>query len=100
MIIYFIIGNNWMVNILREGIGNNKCITGLCDVSICYADSTFNISDHYNGRHLLSWHRNDIGLSGCIDSLIFEKTQCGGPGLLWMQHPIPQSATLHKNIHE
>ena len=89
-----------MVNILREGIG---CIAGLCDVSMCDANSTFNISDHYNGKRLLSWHRDDIGLSGCIDSLIFveiTKTQCGEPGLLWMQHPIPQSTILHKNIHE
>jgi len=91
------------VHILNEGIGCTKRISGLCVVSICDVSSTFNIHDFHNGKCLLSWHRDDIGLSGCVDSLIFveaKKTQCGGPGLLWMQYPMPLSATLHKDIHE
>lgn len=78
-------------------------LIGLCVISICNSSSTFNIFDFYTGKHLLAWRRDEIKLSGCIESLIFveAKGTCrGGPGLLWMQHPMPQSAELQKHIHK
>ena len=92
-----------MVDILDKGIGYTKRIFGLCVVYICNSSSTFNIHDFHNGKHSVCWNRDDIGLSGCLNSLIFVEVKepwHGGPGLLWMQHPTRQSAALQKQIHK
>ena len=73
-------------------------VIGLCIFSLCNDTSMF-----HTGKHLLSWHRDGIKRSGCIESLVFVEatgTCCGGPGLLWMQYPMPESVTLQKHIHE
>ena len=78
-------------------------VMGLCIISICNNTSTFSILDFHSRRHLLAWHRDGMKRSGCIESLVFVEatgTCHGGPGLLWMQYPMPQSATLQKHIHE
>lgn len=92
-----------MVNILSEGIGGRRGQIGLCVVSISKSSSTFNVHDFYNGKLLLSWHKDEIRRSGCIESLVFVEAleaSSGGPGVLWMQHPIPQSTILQKHIHK
>jgi len=78
-------------------------LIGLCVVAICNSSSTFNIYDFYTGKRLLEWRSDEIIRSGCIESLIFieAKDTCReGPGLLWIQHPTPQSVTLQQHIHE
>ena len=78
-------------------------VIGLCVIFICNDTSTLNIFDFYNGNRLLAWHRDGIKRSGYIGSLVFVEatgTCRGGPGLLWMQYPMPQSVTLQKHIHE
>ena len=98
-----LIAKDWVVNILSEGIGGAIKVIGLCVVSICNRTSTFNILDFYTGKCLLTWHKDGIRRSGCIESLVFveaKETCHGGPGLLWMQYPMPQSATLQRHIHE
>ena len=93
--------NNWVVYILGEGIGGVTGITGLHVVTIC--DSTINICNFHTDKHLLTWHRDSIRLSGCIESLVFlevNEASYGGPGLLWMQHPMPQAVTLQQHLHE
>ena len=78
-------------------------VIGLCIISLCNDTSMFNIFDFHTGKHLLSWHRDGIKRSGCIESLVFVEatgTCRGGPGLLWMQYPMPESVTLQRHIHE
>ena len=90
-----------MVYILSEGIGSVTGHTGLHVVTVC--DSTFNVYDFHTDKHLLAWHRDDLQLSGCIESLVFLEVneKCpGGPGVLWMQHPMPQAVTLQQHLHE
>ena len=92
-----------MVNILSEGIGGAIKVIGLCVVAICNDTSTFNVLDFYTGKCLLTWHRDGIKRSGCIESLVFVEAtgMCrGGPGILWMQYPMPHSVTLQKHIHK
>ena len=94
--------NKWVVYILDEGVGHNIGLTGLCVVTFSTTNSTFNVNNYYTKKHLLTWHRDDIRVSGCIDSLVFvevDKTCNGGPGLLWMQHPSPQSMTLQEELN-
>ena len=95
----------WVVHIVDEGVGHNIGFTGLCIVTISNSRSTFSVSSFYTGKCFLTWHRDDLKtrLSGCIESLIFleaDKMCYGGPGLLWMQHPSPNSMTLQKQLNE
>lgn len=95
--------NEWVVHILSEGIGGNLGLIGLCVITICTSNSTFSIYDFYTSKLLLVWNKDEIKRSGCISSLVFleaKETYCGGPGLLWMQHPTPQSVKLQKHIHK
>ena len=90
-----------MVYILSEGIGDVIGFIGLHVVTIC--DSTFNIYNFHTDKHLIAWHRDKIKLSGCIESLVFleaDETCRGGPGLLWMQNPMPQAITFQQHLHE
>ena len=97
----YYIGNKWVVYILNKGIGCTKRVHGLCTVYMCNSSSTFNIYDFHNGELLLCWSRDDIGLSGCIDSLVFVEIWRGEhAGLLWMRGPTRRSAALHKQIHK
>ena len=88
----------WVVNILGEGIAkNNVTLTGLCVIIICSSDHTINIHSFKNGKKLLSWHRNAIRRSGCVESLVFLKTnhECSeGAGLLWIKPTISQTLAL------
>ena len=87
--------------ILSEGIGDVTGFSGLHVVTTC--DVTLNIYDFHTDKHLLAWHRDNIKLSGCIESLVFleaAETCCGGPGLLWMQHPMPQAIAFQQHLHE
>ena len=89
--------------ILDEGVGHTIGLTGLCIVVLSTVKSTFNVYSFYTKKHLLTWYRDDMRVSGCIDSLVFveiNKTCSGGPGLLWMQHPTPQSMTLQEQLNE
>ena len=96
--------NKWVVNILSEGIRSRvKGLFELCVVSICHITSTFNVHGFYTNKILLTWRRDEIKWSGCIESLVFlevGEASHGGPGLLWMKCSAPQSVTLHKHIHE
>ena len=93
-----------MVSILSEGIGSR--VTGLFQLSVitvCHNTSTLNIYGFYTGENALTWQRDGIKRSGCIESLVFlevDGTCRGGPGLLWMECPVPQSMKLQKYIHE
>ena len=90
-----------MVDIVGEGIGDVTGFTGLHVVTIC--DSAFNVYDFHTDKHLLAWHRDDLQLSGCIESLVFLEVNercCGQPGLLWMQHPLPHAMRLQQSLHE
>ena len=98
----YLTDNKWVVYILDEGVGHNIGLIGLCVVVLSTTKSTFNIYNFYTKEHLLRWHRDGIRVSGCIDSLVFleaDKMCCGGPGLLWMQHPAPQSMTLQEQLN-
>jgi len=93
----------WVVHILSEGVGSSIGFTGLQVVNICSNSSTFNIYDVHTNKHLLALHRDEITRSGCIESLVFIEVneRCrGGPGLLWMQHPMPESLTFQQHLHE
>ena len=95
--------NKWVVEILREGIRNKIGLCKLCVVEVCNSNGTFNIYGFYDGNKLLSWQRDKIKLSGCIESLVFVEVDGaydGKPGLLWMKCPIPQSVALQKQIQE
>ena len=95
--------NVWIVYVLDEGVGHKIGLAGLCIVTLSSTRSTFNVYDFYNHKHLLAWHRDNLRVSGCIDSLVFleaDITCFGGAGLLWMQHPIPNSMTLEKQLNE
>ena len=93
-----------MVHILKEGIvSDSKILTGLCVITIRSSDSTFNVHDFHTGKQLLSWNRAAIRRSGFIKSLVFLEAgrRCsGGPGLLWLQSPLPQARELQKCLHE
>ena len=91
------------MNILDEGVGHNVGLNGLYIVTMSNSKSTFSISDYHTGKCLLTWHRNQIKLPGCIKSLVFfevDKTCCGGPGLLWIQHPMPQAMKLQEQLNK
>ena len=84
---------------MRSSIGLCK----VCVVEICNSDGTINIYGFYNGIKLLTWQRNKIKLSGCLESLIFlevDEVYNGKAGLLWMKCPVPQSVMLQKQIQE
>ena len=89
---------------LNKGIGCTKRIHGICTVYICNSSSTFNLYDFHGDKRLLCWNRDDIGLSGCINSLVFveikETWREEHAGLLWMREPTRQSAALQKQIHK
>ena len=98
MIIICYIADKWVVNILNRGIGSKLCV-----VAICNSASTLNIYGFYTGKILLTWQRDQIIRSGCIESLVFleiDETYHGEPELLWMKCPIPQSVTLQEHIHK
>ena len=94
----------WVVHILVEGIAeSNTTLAGLCVIAIRGSDATFNVHDFHTGKNLLSWDRGAIRRSGCMKSLVFLEAgrRCtGGPGLLWMYHPISQAMTLRKSLQE
>ena len=101
---YNFTANKWVVNILSEEIGGRVIgLFKLCVVTICHKTSTFNIYGFYTGKNSLTWQRDGIKRSGCIESLVFlevDETCRGGPGLLWMECPVSQSVKLQKHIHE
>ena len=91
------------MNILSEGIRSSIGLYKLCVVEMCNSDGTFNIYGFYTGKNLLTWQRDKIKLSGCLESLVFLEVDeaCNGePGLLWMKCPVPQSVMLQKQIQE
>jgi len=94
----------WVVYILRKGIAeSNITLAGLRIITIRSSAATFNVHDFHTGKHLLSWDRASIRRSGCMKSLMFLEAgrRCaGGPGLLWMQHPIPEAMTLRQCLQE
>jgi len=94
----------WVVYVLKEGITkHNSTLAGLQVITIRSSDATFNLYDFHTGKHLLSWDREAIRRSGCMKSLVFLEAgrRCsGGPGLLWMQHPIPEAMTLRQCLQE
>lgn len=97
--------SKWVVYILDDGIGHNLGLTGLCIATFSNTKSTFNVYGFYNGKYLciLTWHRAEIKLSGCVNSLVFLEasgTCHGGPGLLWMQLPVSQSMTLEGQLNQ
>ena len=88
-----------MVYILSEGIGDVTGFIGLHVVTIC--DSTFNIYNFHNDKHLIAWHRDKtIGLYRVTGFLRGCETCRGGPGLLWIQNPMPQAITFQQHLHE
>jgi len=103
ILVFLTTANEWVVYILNEGIGGNIRLVGLYVITICTSNSSFNIHDFYTGKLLLAWHKDEIRRSGCIGPLVFLeiKEKCHkGPGLLWMQHPTPQSVKLQEHIHK
>ena len=95
--------NKWVVTILNKEIRSNIGQCKVCVVEVCNSNGTFNIYGFYSGNKLLTWQRDKVKLSGCIESLVFvevDKACYGEPTLLWMKCPVPQSVTLQKQIQE
>ena len=82
---------------------DNPTLAGLRIISIRSSDCTFNVHDYPCGDLLLSWGQAAIRRSGHTKSLVFLEAskQCrGGPGLLWMHHPLPRAKELRQCLHE
>ncbi|XP_065886968.1 uncharacterized protein [Dysidea avara] len=94
----------WVVHILKEGIAvDNTTLTGVHIITLRSSDATFNVHDLHSGKLLLSWNKSAIRRSGCIESLVFVEAgrRCsGGPGLLWMYHPVPLIPKLRQCLHD
>ena len=89
--------------LINEGVGPRLNLDGLHFVTIRATDSTFNIYDFYNEKHLLAWEKCNIRQAGRIGSLVFleisEKCQ-GGSGVLWMYCPIYLAVEFRESLHK
>ena len=90
--------------ILHEGIGSVLKLTGLHILTLYYHEYDYQLKFHdLTGKCVLVWDGNKIRRCGYIKSLVFVEAgrRCaGGPGLLWMQHPIPFSTELCECLYK
>ena len=95
--------NKWVVKILNKEIRNKIDQCKFYVVEVCNSNGTFKIYGFYSGNKSLTWQRDKVKLSGCIESLVFVEVDGvydGEPVLLWMKCPVSQSVTLQKQIQE
>ena len=98
----FITDNLWVVYILHEGIERDVKLTGRHILTPFHCNYKLNVLHIGTGNHLLTWDGDKVWKC-CIYSLVYIEVGSRwqeGPGLLWMQHPIPSSMELYKCLHK
>jgi len=89
-----------VVYIINEGVGNTLGYKGFHIVTTG-KNSTLNILDYDTEVIKVSWTRDKIRRSGCVESLVFVEAgrRChGGPGMLWMYCP-GFALSFRKSLH-